>query len=62
MQVELTQQDCQNVKTALLVLAKQAGVGEVEMVAALNLAQKFNWVDLPPQTTKEEKKDEVKQQ
>lgn len=43
--ISLSQQDCQNVKIALNVLAKQTGVGELEMMAALQLSQKFNWVE-----------------
>lgn len=56
MQVELNQQECQNVKVALILAAKQQGVGENEMATFLMLSQKFNWVDNPPKTAKEEKK------
>ncbi len=45
MKLELTQQDCANVKIALMAFAKQPNASEAEMIAALNLAQKFNWSD-----------------
>ena len=57
MNIFLTQQDCQNVKVALLIAMKQQSVDENAMATLLQLSQKFNWTDNQPKTVKQEKED-----
>lgn len=56
MQIELNQQECKNIKIALLSTAKQASVGENEMASLLMLARKFNWVEVEKKEVIKDKK------
>lgn len=55
MNVNLSQEECQNVKVALLSLAKQPSTNEQGMAMLLMLARKFEWVEEKSEE-KEEKK------
>ncbi len=44
MKINLDQNECGLVKTALVSLAKASNIGEGDMAVLLNLSQKFNFV------------------
>ena len=62
MKIELNKIDCTNVKIALMIVAKQSNASESEMLQAMSLSQRFNWIEEPNQVITKEleprKKDE----
>ena len=47
MKVDLTQNECTSIKTALVSLAKAQNIGEADMGTLLVLSRKFDWREEP---------------
>ena len=64
MKVELTKEECSNVRQSLILTSKRSEVDSNDMKILLILSDKFNWIENPSKTAnpdqigaKEEKKE-----